>query len=100
MAELWYLHTIFPGKWYCDTVRVSVDRAGRMVIPKPFRAALGLHGEAEVDVVADGSGLRIEPVGSVERPVDHEDGLPLLRRVGNLVVTDTEVQRLRDEAAR
>ena len=86
--------------WYSAGMRVSVDRAGRMVIPKPFRTALGIGPETEVELVVDGGGLRIDPVRAALRPVEEEDGLPLLGFVPDMVVTEADVRRLRDEGQR
>jgi len=81
-------------------VRVTVDGAGRMVIPKPLRIALGIGPDSEVELVADGGGLRIDPVGAALRPVEEADGLPVLGLLPNLVITDDDVRRLRDEGQR
>ena len=32
-------------------MRITIDRAGRIVLPKPLRARLGLEGGEELDVV-------------------------------------------------
>lgn len=71
-----------------------------MVIPKALRAALGISPKAEVEIVQDGAGLRLEPVAAETRPVDDGDGVPLLRLVPNLVLTDDDVRRLRDDGQR
>lgn len=81
-------------------VRTTVDAAGRVVIPKPLRAALGIGPNAEVEIVRDGTGLRLEPVTAGDRLVDDGEGLPLLRLVPNLVLTDDDVRRLRDDSQR
>lgn len=50
-------------------MRTTIDKAGRVVIPKALRDALGLV-PGEVELVRDGAGLRIEPVvgrGATER---------------------------------
>lgn len=82
------------------TVRTTVDAAGRVVIPKALRAALGIGPNAEVEIVQDGAGLRLERVTAEARPVDEGDGVPLLRLVPNLVLTDDDVRRLRDDGQR
>jgi len=40
-------------------MRATIDKAGRLVIPKVLRDRLGL-GPGEVEVVADGTALRVE----------------------------------------
>jgi AbrB family looped-hinge helix DNA binding protein len=42
-------------------MRSTIDKAGRLVIPKPLRDRLGLVA-GEVEVTADGAALRVEPV--------------------------------------
>jgi AbrB family looped-hinge helix DNA binding protein len=42
-------------------MRATIDKAGRLVIPKPLRDHLGLR-PGEVEVTADGAVLRVEPV--------------------------------------
>lgn len=73
-------------------MRTTIDRAGRLVLPKELRDRIGLRA-GEVDVVVDGSGLRIEPVASdqlVER-----DGVLLVPASGASIDDDT-VRFLRD----
>jgi len=42
-------------------MRTTIDRAGRVVIPRPLRDEVGLRA-GEVEVVVDGAGIRIEAV--------------------------------------
>lgn len=81
-------------------MKVTVDRVGRIVIPKPLRTALGIGPDTELEVVADGTALRLEPVRSVGRGLVVVDGLPMLAPVGGQALTDADVQRLRDELQR
>lgn len=49
-------------------MRATIDKAGRVVIPKPLRDAVGLA-PGEVELIRDGAGIRIEPVagsGTIE----------------------------------
>lgn len=50
-------------------MRTTIDKAGRVVIPKSLRDSLGLV-PGEVELIRDGAGVRIEPVagrGATER---------------------------------
>ncbi len=73
---------------------------GRVVIPKALRVALGITPDTPLEVIADGTGLRIEPVRRHERSVDTSDGLPILGNVEGAVLTDDDVRRLRDDLQR
>ena len=79
---------------------VSIDRAGRVVIPKALRVALGITPDAQLELIPDGSGLRIEPVRRDRRPVETSDGLPILGKVAGAALTDDDVRRLRDDLQR
>lgn len=73
-------------------MRTTIDKAGRLVIPKQLRDHLGLT-PGEVEVTADGAALRVEPVtheGLVE-----ESGYLVIPGTGH-VVTDEDVQTLRN----
>lgn len=79
---------------------VTVDRVGRVVIPKALRVALGIEPDTQLELIPDGSGLRIEPVRRRERAIDTSDGLPILGHVEGAVLTDAVVRRLRDDIQR
>ena len=75
-------------------MRTTIDKAGRLVIPKQLREHLGLR-PGEVEIHAEGAGLRYEPIA-------HDR---LVERAGRLVVpatgatvTDEDVRKLRDFA--
>lgn len=56
-------------------MRTTIDKAGRLVIPRQFRDRIGLSGGGAVEVELDGAAVRIEPVSGVE-----------LKEVGQLLV--------------
>ncbi|CAN5861442.1 hypothetical protein BH18ACT2_BH18ACT2_06690 [soil metagenome] len=81
-------------------MRATVDRVGRIVIPKPLRVALGIGPDTELEVIPDGTGLRLEPLRRERRRIEHQDGLPILGPVRGAVLTDEDVRQLRDDLQR
>jgi AbrB family looped-hinge helix DNA binding protein len=61
-------------------MKATIDKAGRLVIPKPLRDRLGLR-PGTVEVVAEGTGIRVEPLA----------GEDLADRAGRLVIPATGV---------
>jgi AbrB family looped-hinge helix DNA binding protein len=58
-------------------MRVAIDAAGRMVVPKPLRAELGITGPAEVEVTSAGGHLELS-VPDVPAHVEMRDGLAVI----------------------
>ncbi len=77
-------------------MRATIDKAGRLVIPKSLRDSLGLQ-PGEVDVRADGAGLRVEPVSG--ETLDERDGRLVIPASG-LALDDDAVRALRDAGRR
>jgi AbrB family looped-hinge helix DNA binding protein len=77
-------------------MRTTIDQAGRVVIPKALRDEVGL-GAGEVEVRAEGAGLRLEPVsgGSLQE----RDGRLVIPAEGQ-AIDDALVERLRDAGRR
>jgi AbrB family looped-hinge helix DNA binding protein len=73
-------------------MRATIDSAGRMVIPKAIRDRLGLV-PGEVDIVIDGSDVRIRPIA--DDAVVTDDGWLVVRTSG-ATLTDDDVRALRD----
>jgi AbrB family looped-hinge helix DNA binding protein len=73
-------------------MRSTIDKAGRLVIPKALRDSLGLV-PGEVELTPDGAGLHIEPVAGDQ--LQDEDGL-LVIPPGGTAVSDDLVRTLRD----
>lgn len=73
-------------------MHATIDKAGRLVIPKALRDSLGLT-PGEVEVLPDGAGLRIEPLASDR--LEDEDGM-LVIPAADVPVTDELVRTLRD----
>jgi AbrB family looped-hinge helix DNA binding protein len=74
-----------------------VDSAGRVVVPKPLREALGLQPGSTVDISRYGSGLHLVPTGRTARLVE-EDGV--LVATGETTIDDEVVFGLLDAGRR
>lgn len=79
---------------------VTIDRAGRVVIPKDVRDQLSLEANAELELTLDGHGLLLTPVRRPGRRIVEVDGWPVIEAVPGLSVTDADVQRWRDDGQR
>lgn len=79
---------------------VSIDRAGRVVIPKDVRDRLGLDADSELEVEVEGDVIRMAPVRRRGRRVVEIDGWPVIERGDSPPITDADVQRWRDGAQR
>jgi AbrB family looped-hinge helix DNA binding protein len=66
-------------------MKTTVDRFGRVVVPKKMREKLGLRSGAEVEIVAVDDHLLLRPV---------DDTLPLVARDGLLIYTGTATGHL------
>ena len=73
-------------------MRATIDKAGRLVIPKPLRERLGLY-PGEVELTTDGTGLRIEPLAG--EALEEQQGR-LVIPAGGSPIGDEQVQALRD----
>jgi len=73
-------------------MRATIDKAGRVVIPKELRRRVGIRA-GEVEITADGAGVRIEPVGG-ESLVETSGRLVI--PASGVAVDDALVRELRD----
>lgn len=73
-------------------MRTTIDKAGRLVVPKALRDRLGLRA-GEVEVTADGTALRVEPVAA--ESLDERAGRLVIPASGTPVTAD-QVHDLRD----
>jgi AbrB family looped-hinge helix DNA binding protein len=83
-------------KWYYSGIRATIDKAGRLVIPKQLRDHVGLR-PGEVEVIAEGTGLRVEPLAG--ESLDERDGRLLIPSAG-AQIDDELVRSLRDAGQR
>jgi AbrB family looped-hinge helix DNA binding protein len=72
-------------------MKATIDKAGRLVLPKPLRDRIGLT-PGNVNVVVDGAGLRIEPISGDD--VEEQDGRLVVPPSG-ATIDDELVQALR-----
>jgi AbrB family looped-hinge helix DNA binding protein len=76
---------------------VSIDRAGRVVIPKDVRDRLSLDADSELEIETEGDVIRLVPVRRRGRAVvDADDGWPVIQRGEGPAITDADVRRWRD----
>lgn len=61
-------------------MRTTIDKAGRIVIPRSLRDHIGLADGGEVEIELEGAGVRIEPV--VGRDLREVGGLLLIPGIG------------------
>jgi AbrB family looped-hinge helix DNA binding protein len=73
-------------------MRSTIDKAGRLVIPKPLRDRVGLQ-PGPVELSVDGAAIRIEPVSG--ESVVEEDGRLIIPASG-AAIDDDLVRALRD----
>jgi AbrB family looped-hinge helix DNA binding protein len=76
-----------------DSMRATIDRAGRLVIPRPLRDRIGLAHGGEVELELDGAAVRIEPVSG--RALKEVDGLLVIPATGQRL-TSAAVRELID----
>lgn len=74
-------------------MKATIDKAGRLVIPKALRDRLGLR-PGEVEVVAEGSALRVEPIAG-EQLEERAGGRLVIPPTGQ-PIDDDDVRALRD----
>lgn len=74
-------------------MRATVDRAGRLVIPRPMLDRIGLARGGEVELELDGAAIRIQPVAGTDL---REDGGLLLIPASGAPISDTQVRDLID----
>jgi AbrB family looped-hinge helix DNA binding protein len=77
-------------------MRTTIDKAGRLVIPKALRDSVGLR-PGEVEVTADGAALRVEPISG--ESLEERDGRLVIPSSGS-PLSDDVIRELRDASQR
>jgi AbrB family looped-hinge helix DNA binding protein len=70
-------------------MRTTIDKAGRLVIPRSLRDRIGLAGGGEVELELDGAAVRIKPVTGSD-----------LREAGGLLFIPAAGTSMNDAAVR
>ena len=83
-----------------DAMLVSIDRAGRVVIPKDVRDRLALESGTELEISVHDDIIELSPVRPRGRRIVRVDGWPVIEPVDGLSVTDADVQAWRDDSQR
>ncbi|HEV2784930.1 MAG TPA: AbrB/MazE/SpoVT family DNA-binding domain-containing protein [Solirubrobacteraceae bacterium] len=73
-------------------MKATIDKAGRLVIPKSLRESLGLR-PGPVEVHADGTGIRVESIAT--ESLDERSGRLVIPASG-VTIDDDTVRSLRD----
>jgi AbrB family looped-hinge helix DNA binding protein len=81
-------------------MRTTIDRAGRVVVPKSIRERLHLLGGGEVDVVERSGVIEIVPVPAEVRLVHTPEGPVAVATSAVPSLTDDEVLAARDASRR
>lgn len=81
------------SEWYARAMELTMDRAGRLVVPKALRDALGLPHGGTVDATLYGAGLQLVPSGPTAQLVE-VNGFLVAR--STTVITDEIVFALID----
>jgi hypothetical protein len=58
-------------------MRVAIDGVGRLVIPKPLREELGVHGPTDLELTASDGRLELT-VADVPAHVEEQGGFPVI----------------------
>jgi AbrB family looped-hinge helix DNA binding protein len=84
-------------RWYSFPMEAVIDQAGRIVLPKAIRDALGLLPGTKVDISPYGAGVQLVPAGRTARLIQ-EDGV--LVSAGETPVDDEMLFALIDAGRR
>lgn len=79
------------------SMMVTIDKAGRVVIPKEIRDSLDLVAGTELEIDVERGTIQLERRRQPGRQLAwSEDGRPYFPAVGGHATTDADVQQLRD----
>lgn len=79
-------------------MRTTIDKAGRLVVPKALRDRLGLHAGTQVDMTIVEGHLEAHPIGP-SVVVETRDGRPVFTTTEPVEpLTDEQMYRLIDDS--
>lgn len=79
---------------------VTIDRAGRVVIPKEVRERFDLSANTELELTVQGDELLLRRLRPAGRRIVEVDGWPVIEARPGMSITDADVQRWRDDDQR
>lgn len=79
-------------------MRTTIDRAGRLVVPKALRDRVGLEAGTEVEVTERGGELVLKPVGPVIRLEERRGRRVFVTDEPDVSFTNDDVRDLIDES--
>jgi AbrB family looped-hinge helix DNA binding protein len=79
---------------------VSIDRAGRIVIPKAIRDRLEWSAGVDLELQLDDDAVRLVAARRPSRRIVTIDGWPTIESVDGVSIGDGDVQAWRDDARR
>lgn len=86
--------------WYFSAMRTAIDRAGRIVVPKALRDALGLVAGQELGIALVDGHLEIEPAPSEVSLRKRGKGVVAVPERELPVLTSDEVRRTLERTRR
>ena len=75
---------------------VTIDKAGRVVIPKDARERLSITADTELELTVQGDTIQLAPVRQPGRTISVVDGFPRIGAIEGMPITDADVQAWRD----